>query len=109
AGLVVAWIHDDEDRVIRQTAESIRHAGGADFAWDLYHVLGSSSNLDEILRKTPAPPECAYHQVQLGFVIEGNRSRWLTHEEISSGVIECVRNGRRRHVVGTLEPWDMRP
>jgi len=109
ADLVVAWIHFDEERVIGQTAEVIRHAGGADFAWDLYHVLGSSSNLDEIWRKAPVPPECTCHQVQLGFVIEGNRSRWLTHDEISGGVIECGRNGHRRHVVGTLEPWDRRP
>jgi len=109
ANLVVAWIHDDEERVIGQTAEAIRIAGGADFAWDLYHVLGSSSNLDEILRKVPVPPECAYHQVQLGFVIEGDRSRWLTHDEISNGVMECIENNRRRHVVGTLEPWEKRP
>jgi len=109
ARLVVAWIHHDEDRVIGQTAEAIRLAGGADFAWDLYHVLGSGSNLDEILRKVPVPPECAYHQVQLGFVIEGDRSRWLTHDEIGNGVIECIRNNRRRHVVGTLEPWEKRP
>ena len=75
--------------MIGQTAEAIRLAGGADFAWELYHVLGSSSNLDEMLRKVPVPPECAYHQVQLGFVVEGSRSRWLTHDEISNGVIDA--------------------
>jgi len=109
ADLVVAWIHHDEERIIGHTAEAIRLAGGPGFAWRLYHVLGSGSNLDEILRKVPVPPECAYHQVQLGFVIEEGRSRWLTHDEISGGVIECVQNGHRRHVVGTLEPWDKRP
>ena len=109
AGLVVAWIHHSEERVIAQTADAIRLAGGADFAWHLYHVLGSSSNLDEILRSVPVPESCCYHQVQLGFVIEGDRSRWLTHEEISGGVIECIRHHHRRHVVGTLEPWDRRP
>ncbi|CAG5086136.1 Short chain dehydrogenase [Thermobacillus xylanilyticus] len=109
ADLVVAWIHHDEERVIGQTAEAIRLAGGADFGWELYHVLGSSSNLDEMLRKIAVPPECACHQVQLGFVIEGGRSRWLTHDEISNGVIECIQNNRRRHVVGTLEPWEKRP
>lgn len=109
ASLVVAWIHFDEERVIRQTADAIRLAGGEDFPWHLYHVLGSSSNLDEILKTVPVPASCTYHQVQLGFVIEGNRSRWLTHSEISGGVIEAVRGSLPRHVVGTLEPWSMRP
>lgn len=109
ARLVIAWIHHSEERVIRQTAEAIQLAGGDDHAWHLYHVLGSASNLDEILRTVPVPAACSYHQVQLGFVIEGARSRWLTHEEISGGVIECIRSGHRRHVVGTLEPWHMRP
>jgi len=31
AGLVVAWMHHSEERVIAQTADAIRLAGGADF------------------------------------------------------------------------------
>jgi len=109
ARLVVAWIHDDQERIIRQTAEAIQQAGDSRFAWHLYHVLGSSSNLEEILRTVPVPDACTYHQIQPGFVIEGERSRWLTHQEISDGVIACIRDGRRRHLVGTLEPWSKRP
>jgi len=109
ASLVAAWIHFDEERVIGQTAEAIRLAGGEDFPWHLYHVLGSSSNPDELLKTVPVPASCTYHQVQLGFVVDGERSRWLTHSEISGGVIEAVRGGLRRHVVGALEPWSRRP
>jgi len=93
----------------RETADAIRLAGGGDFPWQLFHVLGSRSNLDELLRTVPVPACCIYHQVQLGFVIEGDRSRWLTHSEISGGVIEAIRGGLPRHVVGTLEPWSRRP
>lgn len=109
ARLVVAWIHDDQERVIRQTAEAIERAGGPGHSWSLYHVLGSSSNLDELMLTVPVPENCAYHQIQLGFVIEGGRSRWLTHQEISGGVIECIKTGSKRHLVGTLEPWSKRP
>jgi hypothetical protein len=45
----------------------------------------------------------------LGFVLEGNHSRWLTHAEISGGVIHSIQTQSKRHVVGTLTPWYRRP
>ena len=54
-------------------------------------------------------PNIQYRQVILGFVIEGGRSRWLTHAEISGGVLDAVRNDRLFSIVGTVEPWSLRP
>ena len=45
----------------------------------------------------------------LGFQLEGERSRWLTHEEISSGIIEALERQASRSIVGVVEPWEMRP
>lgn len=104
--LVVAWIHSVAPEalgIITSTFASQRDT------WQLYHVLGSSSNISEIKKKVQAPDNCSYHQVQLGFILEGNASRWLTNEEISSGVIAAIESGRALHVVGVLEPWEKRP
>ncbi len=50
-----------------------------------------------------------YREVILGFVIEEGRSRWLTHREISEGVLEAIRADRPRFIVGTVRPWSARP
>jgi len=105
--LGVAWIHSRDDRILAIVSGERKRV--SDSPWDLYHVLGSSSNLDEIERDMMELDHCSYHQVQLGFVIEGDRSRWLTHGEISGGVIHAVRTGAKRHLVGTLTPWSKRP
>lgn len=109
ARLVIAWIHHHDKAVLRQTAKAIRKTGGKDFVWDLFHVLGSSAHLEEIKRFVSMPAECHYHQVQLGFVMEQGHSRWLTHEEISRGVIDAIQKKRKCSVIGRLEPWNMRP
>ncbi|GIO31727.1 MULTISPECIES: short-chain dehydrogenase [Paenibacillus] len=105
--IVVAWIHRNDAKIIHAISNAIRSA--SDREWSLYHVLGSRSNLDEIGEEIGGIPNCEYHQVQLGFVIENEASRWLTNDEISNGVIHSIQNGAKRTVVGTLTPWEKRP
>lgn len=103
---VVAWIHDREEEIlniIRSEIESVSND-----TWELFHVLGSSADVDEIKRKLSPIDNCNYYQIQLGFKMENGRSRWLTHDEISDGVIECITN-KRNILVGQLEPWELRP
>src|SRR5690606_3732421 len=50
-----------------------------------------------------------YREVIRGFVIDAGRSRWLTHREISQGVLEAIRADRPRSIVGTVTPWPARP
>lgn len=54
-------------------------------------------------------PTIRYHQVILGFVRQGNRSRWLTDAEISAGVIAALQSDQRDSIVGIVEPWPLRP
>jgi hypothetical protein len=43
-----------------------------------------------------------YVRVVLGCIEHGSTRRWLTHDEISSGVLNAVDSGASRHVVGAL-------
>lgn len=104
--LVIAWIHS----YARNTLDTIsQEVSNQTEGWRLFHVLGSSKDLDEIKKEVNVPDSCQYRQVQLGFILESGRSRWLTNEEISQGVIDSVQNDRLRHTVGTIEPWEKRP
>jgi hypothetical protein len=110
-GLVVCWVHDIAPRVPRLVAEVLN---GYDIALEFYHILGSSHS-----RPTAANVELKnsfrdlsninYNQIILGFVLQNESSRWLTNQEISSGVLRSIESGIANSVVGTVEPWDRRP
>ncbi|MFC3212484.1 Rossmann-fold NAD(P)-binding domain-containing protein [Planomicrobium okeanokoites] len=103
--LVLAWIHSDGRDVIPCLISSLQQ----DSEWKLFHVNGSSSNLEEIKAKASVPSHVHYYQIQLGFKLESGTSRWLTNDEISTGVIEAIRGEKAQYVVGTLSPWERRP
>ncbi|MED4701280.1 hypothetical protein P9436_19755 [Lysinibacillus capsici] len=42
-------------------------------------------------------------------MMEEGHARWLTHEEISQGVIVAIQQDPPIHIVGTLQPWAKRP
>ncbi|MFD0618939.1 short-chain dehydrogenase [Paenibacillus sp. GCM10027629] len=78
-------------------------------SFTLFHILGSGSDVQEVKKGLNVPSTFHYYQIKLGFVIEHNQSRWLTHDEISNGVIRAIQEKNQLTVVGTLEPWSMRP
>lgn len=105
--LVVAWIHSDAPYAISTIIHEICHLQRK--KWRFFHIKGSSQHLD---RKQSLPclsDDCLYREVHLGFKREGGRSRWLTHDEISTGVIDAIQNDRKKTVIGMLEPWEQRP
>lgn len=102
---VVAWIHSNGENVIPCLQESLSR----ETEWDLFHINGSRSNLEEIKQKLKILPNMNYFQIQLGFILEKDDSRWLTNEEISTGIIEAIKKKDAKYLVGTLEPWDKRP
>ena len=103
--LVIAWIHSTGQNVIPCLTECLSRSE----PWKLFHVNGSSSNLDEIKEKTKVPIRVNYQQILLGFKIENGISRWLTNEEISTGVIEAIAEDKFEQIIGTIEPWYKRP
>nr|QQZ48808.1 hypothetical protein JKL49_15675 [Phenylobacterium glaciei] len=52
---------------------------------------------------------CELRQVVLGFKVEEAGSRWLTHDEISDGVLEAARADRLLTIIGQTEPWSAKP
>ncbi|BFH57069.1 hypothetical protein WJ0W_001970 [Paenibacillus melissococcoides] len=77
--------------------------------WRHFHILGSSANLVEVENAVDISPKCECHQVQLGFVVEQSRTRWLTHSEIAGGVIEAMKRNQSVYTVGTMHPPELRP
>ncbi|QTD42571.1 hypothetical protein [Sporosarcina sp. Te-1] len=73
----------------------------------LIHIKGSRRYFqDETIE---IPLSCMREIVYLGFIQEENTSRWLTHEEISQGVMRQIEDGGVGRIVGQLHPYDSRP
>lgn len=109
--LVVAWIHSVAPDAPLAVARSVA-AGGRQV--DYFHVLGSAADdpsQPDHGRRTrfAAVPHLVYHEVILGFMIEDGASRWLTHDEIASGILEAIDHGAARRIIGTTRPWSARP
>lgn len=104
--LVVAWVHSIGKNALHIVKDELSESGQN---WRLFHITGSSSDLSKIKKELTIPPNCSYHQIQLGFIVENSSSRWLTHKEISAGVIDAIKNNWKRKVVGVVEPWEKRP
>ncbi|WP_196493885.1 short-chain dehydrogenase [Ornithinibacillus caprae] len=102
--LVVSWIHSSAPDALPLILEPFKDRQEP---WKLIHVQGSSSFF--VKENTPVPETCAYRRVYLGFVVEENGSRWLTHDEIANGVIKVIQRDYKETVVGTLKPWSKRP
>ena len=104
--IVVAWVHSIGKNVLNEISQGF---SGTDYPWRLFHVLGSQSNLETVKKQVIKDKNCLYSQVQLGFIIEGQTSRWLTNEEISNGVIKSIKEDKLVNLIGVLEPAIMRP
>lgn len=50
-----------------------------------------------------------YREIYMGYQQEEDNSRWLTRDEIVSGVIESVENDFQTYTIGKTEPWENRP
>lgn len=104
--LVIAWIRTEAESSL---SEIFKMNSNQNSLWTFLHVLGSTKNLYKTRNSLKIPNGCFYHQVQLGFKIEGSTSRWLTNEEISEGVISALNNKSTLTIIGQTEPPDMRP
>ena len=96
---MVAWIHSDAPEALEKLRQCVMG--------DVLHVLGSAAADPGFPSRIPAAGEP--REVILGFVREGSHSRWLTDDEISAGVLQALRSGEARSVVGSVAPWSDRP
>ena len=101
--LVVSWIHGSAPHGHDELCASLE--GPARYV----RILGSAAAAPHADVPSLRYPGVVVQDVVLGFVVENGRSRWLTHVEISAGVGDAVASERPRTIVGTVEPWSMRP
>ncbi len=101
---VVAWIHGEADSVLRTIIREVEQYRQS--PWDLFHVLPISASVE-----TPVPPPMAhgrYHKIVLGYMPEGDKTRWLNHREIVDGVYNAL-NRAEDCTVGLVNPYSRRP
>jgi hypothetical protein len=92
-------------------AQELAHTGEPS---RLLHVRGSAAADPSCLPRPgldAVPEPVRYNEVILGFIVEGerSRSRWLANSEISGGVLRAIESDAARSIVGTVDPWEMRP
>lgn len=75
--------------------------------WTLYQIKGSRRFFEK--ESLLVPVNCEHRSIYLGFIIEDNQSRWLTHQEISEGIIMTIKEEHAESIVGTLHPYEKRP
>lgn len=73
----------------------------------LFHVKGSRRYFED--EPICIPKNCNYRKVFLGFMLENEHARWLTHDEISNGVIHQMETDQQKGVIGQIEPYELRP
>ncbi|WP_042220697.1 Rossmann-fold NAD(P)-binding domain-containing protein [Oceanobacillus manasiensis] len=107
--MVIAWIHSTSPQAVSVIIDTLYEVQPHK-QWTLILVKGSSSHLSGIKEtREESVPNCTIKEVRLGFKIEEQGSRWLTHGEISNGVIQAIKGSNKETIVGTLEPWHKRP
>ena len=109
--LVLAWAHTvgpalDLARQLSSPSQTIR----------FHHVLGSSvrdPSRKDALRRIKLGfdqlPGIDWRAICLGFVRESGTSRWLSHDEISSGALSAIRLATPVYTIGQTAPWKLRP
>lgn len=92
-GTVVAWLHSDAAVSHEDVAMALTPS-------DYLEVHGSASMVRA--SQLAAEPGTGRRRVVLGEVREGSSRRWLTHAEISRGVVAALLSDRELSVVGQL-------
>ncbi|PGL37354.1 short-chain dehydrogenase [Bacillus cereus] len=102
--LVVAWIHSSAKHALSLICKELEFSSEP---YSLFHILGSKAS--RMTMQKIGGRLCRYHRIILGFIIEDTYGRWLTHEEISDGVIKGIESKYDEWIVGRVEPWESRP
>ncbi|HEV3359178.1 MAG TPA: hypothetical protein VG247_20435 [Pseudonocardiaceae bacterium] len=86
ADLLVAWVHDAYREDVLAAVTPLLARGAV-----VVEVRGATAAAPHGGKPEPSLPEHETQLVVLGFVRDGEGTRWLTHREISEGVLEAVR------------------
>lgn len=107
----VCWIHSSAPEAPYVIADVLNNQG---VKCKYFQVLGSSEanpftanvNIHFTFERFV---NLIYKKIILGFVIDDEKSRWLTEIEISNGVIDAIVREQDSYIIGKVEPWEMKP
>lgn len=110
--LAISWIHSSAPEAHRVVAGCVNDQADGVCRW--FDVLGSafadpSARVQDREAEFREFPSLLYRSVVLGFIVEPDGSRWLTHEEIREGVLRAIATDDYRSVTGRVRPWHRRP
>lgn len=105
-GLAVCWIHGDAPRAFGIVADVIASERTPP---RVFRIVGSSTADPARMAIDEALDGVRLRRIVLGFVIGGERSRWLSNEEIGAGVLSAIDDDREETIVGAVTPWSRRP
>jgi NAD(P)-dependent dehydrogenase (short-subunit alcohol dehydrogenase family) len=104
ADLLVAWVHQEvRDAVLQAVAPLLAPAA------PVVEVHGSASANPFGGRPDAVLFGHSTQQVLLGYVQLAGRTRWLTHREISAGVLDAVRRALEGRPSAVHQVGDFRP
>lgn len=107
----VMWIHSTAPEAPYIVAEILNEQG---ISCKLYHILSSMyadplNENKEIQFTFERFVNVEYRKIILGFITDGEISRWLNDTEIGNGVTDAVMKEKPEYVVGKIEPWSLHP
>jgi NAD(P)-dependent dehydrogenase (short-subunit alcohol dehydrogenase family) len=108
--LAIVWTHSTAPMAPHVIADVVASTASP----CLYiHLVGCEvadpTRVDSDRDELSISPGIQYRRAILGFVLEANGSRWLTHREICSGVAAAIRSPEREQVIGVVTPWASHP
>jgi short chain dehydrogenase len=102
--LAATWMRSDASDSFQWL---LQYIAKDDKLTELYEIKGSHASREPFEGCDSA--NLKWVRIILGFRFEGGRARWLTHEEISDGVLEAIRQKASLYTAGVTEPWEKRP
>jgi hypothetical protein len=98
--LIVSWVHDEALEMI-EPMEKLLVKGGRSIR---VHGCESADPITRKKRDAGTRTDINRQTVVLGWINETGARRWLSHDEISAGVIRAVQNsGLATSIVGVVE------
>lgn len=106
AELVVVWVHTPYRAALMRELERVVAPDAI-----VVQVWGSAAQDPRgyLTTERVELPGRTSRDVFLGYVIRESGARWLTHREISEGVLHAIDQPEATHTVGQIDPWDQRP
>lgn len=103
--LVVNWMHSDALDASQVIAEVLNRTSPVCRYFQVLPTNPSDNRRGRTFFEDPFAnfERVLYRKIILGYQEEKELSRWLTHQEISEGIIDALRNDRKDAVIGI---WD---